>query len=150
VNILRSTGLLINKKKKHKRQILTEEKVDDIGAILEHTPRKSPKRLAQKAGLSKSSARRAAQLQKLSLYRTTVSHALYPRDLAGRVNFFSWVLQSVVEGEIDPQLIFFSDKAWFHLQGYISTQNYRYWSSQNPHLTHEVLLQLVKIVADVL
>jgi hypothetical protein len=43
-------------------------------------------------------------------------------------------------------LTFFSDEAWFHLQGYINTQNNRYWSSQNPHLTHEVPLHPVKVV----
>jgi hypothetical protein len=47
---------------------------------------------------------------------------------------------------IDPQLTFFSDEAFFHLQGYINTQiNNRYWSSQNPHLTHEVPLHPVKV-----
>jgi hypothetical protein len=43
------------------------------------------------------------------------------------------------------QLIFFSDEAWFHLQGYINMQNNRYWSSQNPHLTLEVLLHPVRV-----
>jgi hypothetical protein len=28
--------------------------------------------------------------------------------------------QSVVEGEVNMQLIFLSDEAWFHLQGYIN------------------------------
>jgi hypothetical protein len=65
-------------------------------------------------------------------------HALQPRDPASTVHFCSWFLQSVVKGEIDPQLAFFSDEAWFHLQGYINTQNNRYWNSQNPHLTLEV------------
>jgi hypothetical protein len=63
-------------------------------------------------------------------------HVLQPR---------SWFLQSVVEGEIDRQLTFFSDEAWFHLQGYIKTQNNRDWSSQDPHLTHEVPLHPVKV-----
>jgi hypothetical protein len=31
------------------------------------------------------------------------------------------------------------------LQGYINTQNNRYWILQNPHLTHAVLLHPVKI-----
>jgi transposase len=61
VNKLRSTGLLIDKKQKHKRRVLTEEKLDDMGARLEHTPRKSLKRPAQETGVSKSSARRATQ-----------------------------------------------------------------------------------------
>jgi hypothetical protein len=50
-----------------------------------------------------------------------------------------------VEGEIDPQVTFFSDEARFHLQGYINTRNNRYWSSQNPHPTHKVLLHPVKV-----
>jgi hypothetical protein len=66
VNKLRTTGLLIDKKQKHKRRVVTEEKLDDIGARLEHTPRKSLKSLAQKIGLSKSIARTATQLLKPS------------------------------------------------------------------------------------
>jgi hypothetical protein len=46
VNKLRTTGLLIDKKQKHKRRERTE-KLDGIGAGLEHTPRKSLKRLTQ-------------------------------------------------------------------------------------------------------
>jgi transposase len=41
VNKLRSTGLLIDKRQKNKNEMLTEKKLDDIGARLEHTPRKS-------------------------------------------------------------------------------------------------------------
>jgi hypothetical protein len=52
----------------------------------------------------------------------------------------------VVEGEISPQLILFSDEAWYHLQGYINMQNNCDWSSQNPHLTHEVLFAPVIVV----
>jgi NifU-like protein involved in Fe-S cluster formation len=47
MNKLRSAGLLIDKKQKHKCIVLTEEKLNDLGARLEHTLRKSLKRLAQ-------------------------------------------------------------------------------------------------------
>jgi hypothetical protein len=66
-NKLRITGLLIDKKQKHKPLVLTEGKQDDMGARLEHTARKSLERLAQETGVSKSSARTATQLLKLSL-----------------------------------------------------------------------------------
>jgi hypothetical protein len=39
VNKLRTTGRLIDKKQKHKRRVLTEEKLYGIGARIEHTPR---------------------------------------------------------------------------------------------------------------
>jgi hypothetical protein len=110
VNTLRRNGLLIDKKQKHKCQVLTE-KLDVTGAKLEHTPRKSLKRLAQKTGVSMSSARRATQLQKLRPYKIAVIHALQPRDPAGRVHFCSWFLQPVVEGDINPQLTLFFDEA---------------------------------------
>jgi hypothetical protein len=87
VNKLRTTPLLIGKKQKHKRQVLTEEKLDDVGARLENTPRKSLKHLAQMTGVSKSSARMATQLLKLRPYKTTAIHALQSCDLAGRVHF---------------------------------------------------------------
>jgi hypothetical protein len=125
--------------------VLTEEKLDDREARLEHAPSKSLKCLAQETGGSKSSARMATQLLKLRPYKTTVIHALQPRDPASRVHFCSWFLQSVVEGELYLHLTFFSDEARFHLQGYINTQNNLYWSSQNPHLTHEVRLRPVKV-----
>jgi hypothetical protein len=46
VNKLRTTELLTDKKQKHKHRVFTE-KLDDIVARFEHTPRKSLKRLAQ-------------------------------------------------------------------------------------------------------
>jgi hypothetical protein len=98
VNKLRKTGLLIDKKTKHKRGVLTEEKLGDIGARFARTPRKSLKRLAQETKVPKSSARTPTQLLKLSLHKTTVIHALQPRDSASSVLFCIWFLQSVVEG----------------------------------------------------
>jgi hypothetical protein len=75
VNKVRTTGLVIDKKQKLKQLVLTEEKSGEIGARLEHTPRKSLKRLAQATRVSNSSARRAIILLKLRLYKTTVIHA---------------------------------------------------------------------------
>jgi hypothetical protein len=66
INKLRTTWFLIDRKQKRKRRVLTEEKLDPIGARLEHTPVKSLKGLAQETGVPKSSARTATQLLKPS------------------------------------------------------------------------------------
>jgi hypothetical protein len=71
------TGLLIDKRQEHKRRVFTE-KLEDLGARLEHTPRKSLKRLAQETGVSKSGARSATQLLKLRPYKATVIHTFQP------------------------------------------------------------------------
>jgi hypothetical protein len=84
----------------------------------EYTPRKALKRLDKETGVSKSSARTATQLLKRRPYKTTIIHALQPRDSASRVHFCSWFLQSVVKGDIDLHLTFFSDEACFHLLKY--------------------------------
>jgi hypothetical protein len=51
VNKLRTTGLLLDKKQKHKCQVLTQ-KLDDTGARLEYTPGKLLKCPAQDTGVS--------------------------------------------------------------------------------------------------
>jgi hypothetical protein len=104
VNKLRSIRLLIDKKQKHKHQVFTEEKSDDIGVRLEHMRKEWLKHLAQEAGVSKSSARMTTQLLKLRPYRTTVIHALQPYDPFKSVYLCSWFLQSVVECGINLQL----------------------------------------------
>jgi hypothetical protein len=135
VNKLRTMTLLIDRKQKHKCWVLTEEKLDDIGARLEHIPRKSLKHIAQETGVSNSNARRTTQLLKLRPSKT-VSYTLQLLSPASRVYFCSWFLQSFIASEIDLQSTFYSYEAWFHLQGYINMQSNHYLkfieSASNP------------------
>jgi AraC-like DNA-binding protein len=51
-------------KRQSKRNVLTEEKVEDIQAQLQVSPRKSLRRLAQETGVSLGSAFTATKLKK--------------------------------------------------------------------------------------
>ena len=51
----------------------------------------------------------------------------------------------VEEGRLDPLLYFMSDEAWFHLSGYVNSQNTRCWSSENPQVIGETPLHDLKI-----
>jgi hypothetical protein len=42
-------------------------------------------------------------------------------------------------------MAFFPDGAWFHLGGYVNSQNSRIWSLENPHTLHESPLHSQKI-----
>jgi hypothetical protein len=64
-------------------------------------------------------------------------------QLAGLI--FAVGFYSLSSKVIDTQLTFFSDEAWFDLQEYINTNNYRCWSLYNAHLTCEVLLHPEKV-----
>ncbi|XP_069695687.1 uncharacterized protein [Periplaneta americana] len=139
VHKFKTTGSVLDKKSNRRRHILTEETLDDIGSRLEQSPQKSLTKIAQEAGVSRSSAFNARKLLKFNPYRYKVTelHALEPGDAHRRISFCSWFLQSVNDGHLDPQLVMFSDEAWFHLHGRVNTENSRYWSVDNPRLTHE-------------
>jgi hypothetical protein len=81
---------------------------------------------AQGTSVSKTSARRATKLLQLLLCKATVVHALKEHDPVARIHFCNWFLQSVHDGEVDPQLAFFFDEAWFSLVGEVNSQNSRY------------------------
>jgi hypothetical protein len=120
--------------------VLTKEKPDKIGARLEHEPRKSLARLTKQAQVLKTTAWRATTNLRLRPYKITQVQVIEECDYGRRTHFCNWFLQAVHDGVLDPKLTFFTDEAWFHLNGYINAQNNRYWSSINPRQTFEVPL----------
>jgi translation elongation factor EF-G len=48
-----TTRALLDKKYTRKRRVLAKEKIDEIGAKLDHTPQKSQRSLAQETDISK-------------------------------------------------------------------------------------------------
>jgi hypothetical protein len=43
------------------------------------------------------------------------------------------------------ELVSYSDEIWFHLSGYVNSQNSRIWSAENPHTFHERPLHSLKV-----
>jgi hypothetical protein len=125
--------------------VLTEETLDEIGATLAHSPRKSLARLAQQAQVLKTTAWKAIKNLHLWPYKITQVQVIEESDYGRRMHFCNWFLQAVHDGILDPKLTFFTDEAWFHLSWYINAQNNRYWSSINPRQTFEVPLHDQKI-----
>jgi hypothetical protein len=41
--------------------------------------------------------------------------------------------------------LFYSDKAWFAVSGYVNGQNNRYWSTENLRAAHEVHCMVLKL-----
>jgi hypothetical protein len=74
-----------------------------------------------------------------------VVHALKEHDPVERTNFFNWFLRSVHDGEVDPQLVLFSDEVWFSLCGEMNSQNSWYWSAENLRCFHKLPLHDEKI-----
>jgi hypothetical protein len=71
VKKVRSTGSFLGKKYTRQNTVLTEETLDETGARLKHSPRKSLARLAQKAQVSKTTAWRETKNLHLRPYKIT-------------------------------------------------------------------------------
>jgi hypothetical protein len=55
------------------------------------------------------------------------------------------MLKNVHDGLVDPQLLFITGKAYFHLSSYVNSQNIIIWSDENPHAVDQILLHDIKI-----
>ncbi|RZC38791.1 hypothetical protein BDFB_014600, partial [Asbolus verrucosus] len=67
----------------------------------------------------------------VGLYRETgsVGH----KKGSGRPKFCQWFMENLDNNDVVLEKTFFSDEAWFHLSGYVNSQNMRMWSSENPY-----------------
>jgi hypothetical protein len=123
---------------------LTEEKLEQIKQSFERSPRKSLRRRGQGNDISKTSCGRAAKKLKLHPYRVSVIHELKPADYNKRVKYCEWFLK-FIENDSVLNYTFFTDEAWFHLSGYINSQNTRVWATKNLHEFLESPLHSLKI-----
>lgn len=75
----------------------------------------------------------------------TMVQQLHPPDFIQRQNFCNWYNNNLANNTEQQEITFFSDEAWFHLSGFINSQNYRTWSTENPRNIIEVPLHPLKI-----
>lgn len=76
-------------------------------------------------------------------YKVTVVQELHPLDYGKRVRYCEWFNENVNDDLLDQT--FFTDEAWFHLSGYVNSQNYRTWATENPHNFVETSLHPIKV-----
>jgi hypothetical protein len=70
---------------------------------------------------------------------------LHPPVYLQRIHFCNWYNNNLLDNVDQQDISFFTDEAWFHLSGFINSQNYRTWSAHNPHNVIQVPLHLLKI-----
>jgi hypothetical protein len=130
----RETGSLLDKHRNWHKSVLTPEILQDIQMAITRSPHKSLRKLSAQTGISLGSAHTAVRkMLKFHPYRKQVFQELIPGDYAKRVNYCRW-FKNLIRGNTGVlDQVFFTDKVWFHLSGYVNSQNYRTWRTENPH-----------------
>ena len=116
---------------------MSEETIQNVKDWLLASPKKSLHRLSQESGLSRSTCQRAAKKAKLHACFISVVHELKEHDEVKRVAYCRWFQTPLKENLGILDYTSFSDKAWFHLSGYVNSQNSCIWASENPIAIHE-------------
>lgn len=129
------------------RPAVSEEKCLDIQDRILKSPSKSLRKMSQQVNVSVSTVHKILK-HRLNFhpYRISVVSELKECDNQSRVNYSTWFQAFLAEeDESILDVTFFSDEAWFHLSGYVNSQNNRIWSSFNPNAFHEAPLHDAKI-----
>jgi hypothetical protein len=121
---------------------VTIRSLDDIRQPLLCSPRKSLRKPYLQSGLSYGSVRKATKILKIYPYRAHVMHELKEPEKEKRLQYSRWS-EHFIQGGRDILGSFLS--WWFHLSGYINSQNSRIWSTENPHTFHERPLHSLKV-----
>lgn len=103
---------------------------EDVQREITQNPKSSTRKISEKLNASRSKVRRTLRFDlKMYPYKFHRSQILNSSQKEQRLNFCNWIL----EHEIDPNKIIFSDEKWFQLDVSFNRQNVRYWSTENPH-----------------
>ncbi len=124
--------------------ICTEQLKGTVEEKLSATPTTPSRRLAQNIRVSHTKTYRVMHSITYP-YKFTVCQELKPTDVPRCLAFCKWLLCFAQRGQTKFNLFYFSDEAWFHVSGYINCQNFRTWSSTNPHAYIESSLHPQKI-----
>lgn len=76
--------------------------------------------------------------------QTKVVHRLLLPGCEAKIKYWQRFQESVFNGLLDQELIFYFDKEWFTLNSYANSQNNRHWTTDNHHAVHEVPLHDLK------
>jgi hypothetical protein len=88
---------------------------------------------------------KSCQKAKLHPYRVSIVQESLPTDLEKLVRHCLWFQRLVWEHPGIFDITWITDEAWFHLSGYINSQNTRVWAEENPYEIHTEPLHSEKI-----
>lgn len=141
----RDTGNVMDRKRNRSATVLKEDKLLEIQEVLKHSPETSLSKLHQQCNVSLSSAYVATKKLKMRSYKWQTVQELKTPDRGARIHFCRWFRSFIQLGLHVLGTLFFSDEAWFHLDGNVNKQNCRLWSTSKPDATLQKPLHSSKV-----
>ncbi len=126
-------------------QVVTPQKREEVKQAVIANSRVSIRRLAPRVELSRAATHHLLRKLNFKPYRLSVCQELKAGNYRRRIAYCPWLERLAHRGASRFDNVFFSDKAWVHLDGYINSQNYRLWCCENPHAFVESGLHSLKI-----
>jgi hypothetical protein len=139
----RDTGSVQDRNRSGRPSVLSDDSLDDIRQTLLRSL--SLRKLSLQSGLSYGSVHEATKILKLHPSRVHAMHELEEPDKEKRLQYCRWFTHFIRGGIHILDKVLYSDEAWFHLSGYVNSQNSRIWSVENPHTFHERPLHSLKV-----
>lgn len=68
-----------------------------------------------------------------------MSQELKKADRVSPLHYCHWLLDKIADGKL-YLMLYFIDKAWFHLFRHVNSQNIKYWLMEDLHQLHKKLL----------
>lgn len=146
VGVFRETGSVGHKSRTGRPTVRSEQVINDVRQRMVNEPTKPLKHLSQEIGLSYGTCQKIVKKNlHMHPYKMQSHQAILPVDYPRRRAYCQWFANNLIEDDNLLNLSFFSDEAWFHLSGYVNSQNTRMWSSENPHIFIESFLHNAKL-----
>ena len=146
VKKFRETGSAGNKGHNKPRSVLSDGLLSGIRNELTAKPNLSLRKIAANKNISLGSSHTAVRkILKLYPYKIQVLQQLSETDFTKRISYCRWFVNFLDNDPTRLDNVYFSDEAWFQLDGYVNNQNFRMWCSENPHCYKEAPLHSQKI-----
>ena len=110
-----------------KRSQRTSANVARVRGALQRSPTKSLRRLSQEVGCSRATTHRIARVDaELFPYKVSIHQALSGTHKTARKRFCAWFIRKCEQNPDFVNQVWYTDKAHFHLDGKVSSQNFRF------------------------
>lgn len=138
VTKFRQTGSVGNSYKlPHQKAKTNEETSLNVLLSAIENPQMPLSEREKEVDVSERSIRRIFKRNKYKPYKPKFVHTLKEWDLDARIDFCFWYQGMVEEDQHFSKYVFFTDEATFTSNGCVSSQNSRWWASENPHFVIE-------------